>query len=280
MTAFAKMQGLGNDFAVFDGRERPVLLDAASARAIADRRLGIGCDQVIVIEPAIHGADAFMRIYNADGGEVESCGNAARCVAQLLMEERGAKEVRLETTGGLLLCIARDDQVRVDMGVPKFGWRDIPMARETDTLSFPIEISGSDLYALTIASAVNVGNPHVVLFVDNAEQAPVAELGPKIEYHPLFPERTNVEFVTLTALNRLRMRVWERGVGITMACGTGACATMAAAVRRGIVGTKADIVLDGGTLSIEWEGGNAPLYMTGPWALSYRGEIDIGRLSR
>ena len=280
MTAFLKMHGLGNDFAVFDARKQALALDAAAARAIADRRFGVGCDQVIVIEPASNGAHAFMRVYNSDGGEVESCGNAARCVAQLLMSETGAGEVQLETTGGPLACAARGEQVRVNMGTPRFGWRDIPIARETDTLSFPIEIPGSDLYALTIATAANVGNPHVVLFVDDAGKAPVAELGPKIEHHPLFPERTNVEFVSLTALNSLRMRVWERGVGITMACGTGACATMAAAVRRGIVSTKADVVLDGGTLTMEWEGGDAPLYMTGPWALSYKGDLDITALPR
>jgi diaminopimelate epimerase len=201
-------------------------------------------------------------------------------VSRLLMDETGAEELRLDTKGGPLICAARGDEVRVNMGVPKFGWRDIPMARETDTLSFPIEIPGSDLYALTIASAVNVGNPHVVLFVDNAESAPVAELGPKIEHHALFPARTNVEFVALTELNTLRMRVWERGVGITMACGTGACATMAAAVRRGLVGAKAQVVLDGGTLLLEWEGGDTPLFMTGSSTLSYRGEIDIAALPR
>jgi diaminopimelate epimerase len=280
MTAFLKMHGLGNDFAVFDARKQALALDAAAARAIANRRFGIGCDQVIVIEPARNGADAFMRIYNCDGGEVENCGNAARCVAQLLMEERGVGTVRLETTGGLLMCDAQDKHVRVNMGTPRFGWREIPMARETDTLSFPVEIPGCDLYALTIASAVNVGNPHVVLFVDDAEKAPVAELGPQIEHHPLFPERTNVEFVSLTTLNQLRMRVWERGTGITLACGTGACAAFAAAVRRGIVGAKAEVVLDGGTLTMAWEGADAPLFMTGPWSLSYKGEIDIGALPR
>jgi diaminopimelate epimerase len=278
MTPFLKMHGLGNDFAVFDARNQTLALDAATARAIADRRFGIGCDQVIVIEPATNGADAFMRIYNSDGGEVESCGNAARCIARVLMDEKNTNGITLDTRGGPLACAAHGALVTIDMGVPKFGWREIPMAQETDTLSFPIEIDGSDFYPLTIATAVNVGNPHVVLFVQDAEHAPVAELGPKIEHHPLFPERTNVEFVSLTDKNRLRMRVWERGAGITMACGTGACAAMVAAYRRGLVGHKADVVLDGGTLTIEWAGDGKPVLMTGPWSRTYRGEIDLAAL--
>jgi len=280
MTAFLKMHGLGNDFAVFDARKQPLALDAHAARAIADRHFGIGCDQVIVIEKPQHGGAAFMRVYNPDGSEAEGCGNATRCVGYLLMRETAKDDVALETKGGLLQCSTMGDHVRVDMGVPKFGWRDIPLGGETDTLSFPIEVAGSDLYALTIASAVNVGNPHVVLFVDDADKAPVAELGPKIEYHPLFPERTNVEFVSLTSLNKLRMRVWERGAGITLACGTGACAAFVAAVRRGVVGHKAEVVLDGGSLIMEWEGEGKPIYMTGPWSLSYKGEIDIEALAR
>jgi diaminopimelate epimerase len=279
MTAFLKMHGLGNDFAVFDARNQKLALNAATARALADRRFGIGCDQVIVIEHATNGADAFMRIYNSDGGEVESCGNAARCVARLLMDEKNADEVTLDTTGGSLACVAHGELVTIDMGVPKFGWREIPMARETDTLSFPIDIAGSDFYPLTIASAVNVGNPHVVLFVQDAEHAPVSELGPKIENHPLFPERTNVEFVSLVDKDRLRLRVWERGAGITMACGTGACATMVAAYRRGLVGHKADVALDGGTLTLEWAGEGKSVFMTGPWSQAYRGEIDLAALT-
>jgi diaminopimelate epimerase len=280
MTTFLKMHGLGNDFAVFDARNQPLVLDAATARTLADRRFGVGCDQVIVIEHATNGADAFMRIYNSDGGEVESCGNAARCVAHLLMDEKGTGEIRLDTTGGALVCKADGKNVSVDMGVPKFAWREIPMAHEMDTLSFSIDMAGTDFYPLTIASAANVGNPHVVLFVDDAEKAPVAELGPKIEHHPLFPERTNVEFVTLTDMNRLRMRVWERGAGITMACGTGACATMVAAQRRGLVGHKAEVILDGGALTLEWGGEGKPVIMTGPWAQAYKGDVDLSALAR
>ncbi len=278
MTAFLKMQGLGNDFAVFDARNQGLALDAKAARAIADRRLGVGCDQVIVIERPRNGADAFMRIYNADGGEVESCGNAARCVAHLLMNENNSREIRLETDGGPLACMARGDLVSVDVGAPRFGWRDIPMSRETDTKAFALDVPGFDLPALKSASAVSVGNPHCVLFVDDAERASVSALGPIIENHSLFPARTNVEFVSVLGKDKLRMRVWERGVGITLACGTGACATMAAAQRRGLCGTKAEIVLDGGTLTLEWAGGDDPIFMTGPWALSYKGEIDLKAL--
>ncbi len=278
MTAFRKMHGLGNDFVVFDARNQTLALGADAARAVADRRRGIGCDQVIVIEPAANGADAFMRIFNADGSQVESCGNAARCVAQVLMDEKQARAIRLETDGGPLACKLSGDLVTVDMGAPRFGWRDIPMARETDTRSFALDVAGFDLAALKTVGAVNVGNPHCVVFVDSAEQAPVAALGAAIEKHPLFPRHTNVEFVSVLAPDRLRMRVWERGVGITQACGTGACATIAAAQRRGLCGAKVEIVLDGGTLTMEWAGEGAPILMTGPTALSYSGDIDLGSL--
>jgi diaminopimelate epimerase len=278
MTAFLKMHGLGNDFVVFDARNQRLGLDASAARAVADRRRGVGCDQVIVIERAANGADAFMRIYNADGGEVESCGNAARCVAQLLMDEKQTRAIRLETEGGALACTASGELVTVDMGAPRFDWREIPLARQTDTKSFALDVPGFDEAALLAASAVNVGNPHCVLFVDDATRAPVAALGAAIESHPLFPRRTNVEFVSVQGSDRLRMRVWERGAGITLACGTGACAAMAAAKRRGLCGPRAEIVLDGGTLILDWAGEGASVFMTGPSALSYRGDIDLGAL--
>jgi diaminopimelate epimerase len=220
-----------------------------------------------------------MRIYNSDGGEVESCGNAARCVAHLLMDEKGAREIKLETTGGALVCKADGANVSVDMGVPKFGWREIPMAHEVSTENFSLHLPGTELDAIA-ATAVNVGNPHVVLFVDDAETAPVSEAGPNIEIHPLFPQRTNVEFVSLIGKDRLRMRVWERGVGITLACGTGACATMVAAHRRGLVGHKAEVVLDGGSLILEWGGEGTPVIMTGPWAQTYKGDVDLAALAR
>ena len=278
MTAFLKMHGLGNDFAIFDARTFSIPLDMATAKAIADRRRGIGCDQVIVMEPA-KGANAFMRIFNADGGEVESCGNAARCVAFLLMAEAETEEVTLSTTGGPLLCrSASDGGVTVDMGPPRLDWREIPMAQAVDTESFALSVPGFDDAALEKAAAVSVGNPHCVLFVKDAERAPVATLGPAIERHPWFPSRTNVEFVERLSQTQLRMRVWERGAGITRACGTGACAAAVAASLRGLTERKVVVQLDGGALEIEWREGDDHVLMTGPVGFSFGGEVNIKAL--
>ena len=274
MTAFLKMHGLGNDFAVFDARNGRIALDEMTAKAVADRRFGIGCDQVIVIGKSANGADATMRILNADGGEVEACGNATRCVARLLMEERDVASVKIDTPGGLLVCSdAGGGLVTVDLGKPEFEWKKIPLAREVDTNRFTIDVAGES----TEVASVATGNPHCVLFVDNADAAPVAELGPKIEHHPMFPARVNVEFVTVRTRNDLRMRVWERGVGITSACGTGACASAVAAMRRGLADRKVDVALDGGTLTIEWAA-NDHILMTGAATLAYRGEVDLAAL--
>jgi diaminopimelate epimerase len=275
MAAFLKMHGLGNDFVIFDARNRPLPLSAAQARSIADRKLGVGCDQVIVIEKSANGADAAMRILNADGGEVESCGNAARCVARLLMDENGRPSISLETQGGPLVCTDKNGIVTVDMGTPRFGWQEIPLAEMRNTGCFALEISKFDFAALKDAAAVNVGNPHCVLFVTDAETAPVETVGPKVERHPLFPARTNVEFVQMLSTQKLRMRVWERGTGITRACGTGACAAMATARRRGLCAESAEVLLDGGPLTIQWAGEDSHIFMSGPTALAYRGEIDL-----
>ncbi|HTK79414.1 MAG TPA: diaminopimelate epimerase [Rhizomicrobium sp.] len=275
MTPFLKMHGLGNDFVVFDARNKPVSLGREQARAIADRRLGIGCDQVIVIDKATNGADAVMRIFNADGGEVESCGNAARCVARLLMDETGRREVRIETEGGPLVCADAAGLVTVDMGTPRFDWRQIPLADKVETTEFRLEVDGHAFDA----AVVNVGNPHCVLFVRESPDDLVRSAGPRIEHDPMFPERTNVEFVQISGNDQLRLRVWERGTGVTLACGTGACAAMAAAHRRGLCGTRAEIVLDGGPLTMEWQGGDTHIFMTGPTALVYRGEIDLAGLA-
>ena len=279
MTPFLKMHGLGNDFVLFDARIRPVTLTHRQARAIADRRTGIGCDQVIVIENSANGADARMRIFNADGGEAESCGNAARCVARLVMDEHATREVCIDTEGGPLLCTDTNGLVTIDMGTPKFEWRDIPLRENVNTESFRVTVVGVSLPALEAASAVSIGNPHCVLFVEDDARTPVQSLGPAIERHSLFPDRTNVEFVHVLDGNRLRMRVWERGTGMTPACGTGACAAMVAAQRRGLCGTKAEVELDGGSLVIEWQGGDSHIFMTGPTALVYRGEVDLEALS-
>jgi diaminopimelate epimerase len=275
MTAFYKMHGLGNDFVVFDGRERGLVLDEGMARAIADRRHGVGCDQVIVIEQPKRAGDVFMRIFNADGDEVEACGNAARCVARLLMEERDETAVHIDTRSGLLAC--RDSEgglVTVDMGQPKLGWSDIPMAREVDTCAFPLPIEDREF----IATAVSVGNPHCVIFAENVEQVPLGKIGPQIEHHELFPARTNVEFVSPISPERLRMRVWERGAGITRACGTGACAGLVAAHRRGLSPRAAELVLDGGALNIVWRADDDHILMTGPTSLAFAGDIDLGSL--
>ncbi len=267
---FIKMHGLGNDFVVLDARRRPIALTEAATKAIADRKTGVGCDQLIVLEPpVVAGADAVMRIRNADGGEVEACGNAARCIAHLLMDGKKNGPVVLDTTGGRISATAAGDgRVTVDMGPAHDGWREIPLAREMDTLHLD--------YAqgpLKDPVAVNVGNPHVVFFVEDAEAVDLERLGALIEHDPLFPERINVEVVQVKSPDMLRMRVWERGVGITRACGTGACASLVAAARRGLTGRRAHVFLDGGALEIEWLDNNHVL-MTGPVALSFTGTLD------
>jgi diaminopimelate epimerase len=267
---FTKMHGLGNDFVIIDARAQPVALDAARARALADRHTGIGCDQVIVIEPAANGAaDAFMRIRNADGGEVAACGNALRCVAAIVAGESGRTTVRIETLAGILDAEIRDAlTVTVDMGAPQLDWRRIPLASEQDTLRLDLSLGPLDGPA-----AVNMGNPHAVFFVDDADAVDLAELGPGLEHHPMFPQRANIGVAQVLTNDRLRLRVWERGAGITMACGTGACAAAVAAHRRGLTGRVVDVVLDGGSLAIEWRDDDHVL-MTGPVAVSFRGSIE------
>jgi diaminopimelate epimerase len=279
MTTFLKMHGLGNDFVIFDARTFPVPLDPVTAKAIADRKRGIGCDQVIVMEKGTNGAAAFMRIFNADGGEVESCGNAARCVAYLLMGERESDHIELATLGGTLRCqTAGDDAVTVDMGAPRLDWREIPMIQAVDTASFALSVPGFSEPALQSAAALSMGNPHCVLFVQDAERAPIAALGPAIERHPWFPSRTNVEFVEFRKDGSLRMRAWERGAGITLACGSGACAALVAANLRGLSGRKAKLVLDGGELEIDWRESDDHVLMTGPTRFSFAGEVNLSAL--
>jgi diaminopimelate epimerase len=269
---FIKMHGLGNDFVVIDGRSRPVALTDAEARAIADRHTGVGCDQVIVVEPAA-GADAFMRIRNADGGEVHACGNAARCVASLLIEETGRPTVTIDTASGKLVAErAPAGAFTVDMGRPRLEWRDIPLARAMDTLHV-----GLALGPLHDPVAISMGNPHAVFFVDDVEVIPIETLGPQLEHDRLFPERANIGIAQVAGRDRLRLRVWERGAGLTRACGTGACAAAVAAHRRGLAGRKVAIVVDGGELEIAWRADDH-VTMTGPVATSFTGEIDAGVL--
>ncbi len=267
---FTKMHGLGNDFVVIDARSRPVVLDDDQRRRIADRRRGIGCDQLIVLERSTR-ADVFMRIYNPDGSEAAACGNATRCVAGRLMAERGVERIVVETISGLLETNAADrGDIAVDMGEARLDWREIPVAQACDTLHLPLALG-----SLSDPVGVNIGNPHAVFFVPDVSAIDLEQVGPELEHAPLFPQRANIEFVQLLAPNLLRMRVWERGAGITQACGSGACATLVAAARRGITGRKADVVLDGGTLTIAWLENNHVL-MTGGWTTSFQGEIDVG----
>lgn len=271
--AFRKMHGLGNDFVVLDGRAKPLALAPSAVRSIANRRTGVGCDQLIVVErPDNAAAAARMRIYNADGGEVGACGNASRCVARLLMDEGGDEAVLIETAAGLLACRRVGDRVCVDMGPVRHDWRAIPLAHAVDTLHLPVSAD-----PLADGVAINVGNPHAVFFVAEAETVPLAECGPRIEVDPLFPERTNVEAVQVLDRATLRMRVWERGVGITQACGTGACAAAAAAYLRGLADRKVQVILDGGELSIDWQADDHIL-MTGPAALAFSGVLDPAQL--
>jgi diaminopimelate epimerase len=270
---FLKMNGLGNDFVVVEARSQPFAPSEAEARAIADRTAGVGCDQLIAIEPSPT-ADAFMRIWNADGGAVEQCGNAARCVGWLLMEATGRDTARLDTPGGLLTIErAGAKAVTVDMGKPGLGWRDIPLEEPMDTRGIELQVGPIDNPILHTPGAVSMGNPHVVFFVKDAETAPVREVGSMIEHHRLFPERTNVEFCEVKARDRLRVRVWERGVGVTRACGTGACAALVAAARRGLSERKATVEMDGGDLVIEWRREDDHVLMTGPVAVEFTGNL-------
>jgi diaminopimelate epimerase len=272
-TPFLKMHGLGNDFVVIDARSRAIALYDAQARAIADRRRGIGCDQLIVLEKATDGADVRMRIRNADGGEVEACGNASRCVAALVMEERRTDRAVIDTEGGRIEAHGvPDGRIAVDMGAARLGWRDIPLARELDTLHVPLQAG-----PLADAVCTSMGNPHATFFVPRVAEIDLATLGPLLEHDPLFPERANIGVAEVLGPERLRLRVWERGAGITLACGTGACAALVAAHRRGLMPRRAELVLDGGALEIEWrEDGH--VIMTGPVATSFAGILEIERL--
>lgn len=270
---FLKMNGLGNDFVVVEARSAPFAPSEAEARAIASRDAGIGCDQLIAIEPSPN-ADAFMRIWNADGGAVEQCGNAARCVGWLLMEASGRDAAKLDTPAGLLeVTKAGAKRVTVDMGRPGLDWRDIPLAEPMDTRGIELQVGPIDNPLLHTPGCVSMGNPHVVFFVKDAELAPVREVGSMIEHHRLFPERANVEFCEAKGRDRLRVRVWERGVGVTRACGTGACAALVAASRRNLCDRKATVEMDGGDLVVEWRRSDDHVLMTGPIEVEFTGQL-------
>ena len=269
MIPFVKMHGLGNDFVVIDGRADPISLNDEQIRAIADRRRGVGCDQLVLIERSENtGAMARLRFFNADASEAGACGNATRCVAAQLMEEANIDHIQLQTAAGLLSARrAEDDLITVDMGPARLDWRDIPLAQDTDSLHLPVTAG-----VLTDPVGVGMGNPHCVFFTDDAEAIPLDELGPLVEHHSLFPKRTNVEVASKTSENRFRLRVWERGAGITEACGTGACAAAVGAYRRGLSDRAVTLDLDGGALDIEWRETDGHVLMTGPVATSFIGE--------
>ncbi|MFD2265324.1 diaminopimelate epimerase [Lacibacterium aquatile] len=265
--SFRKMHGLGNDFVVIDGRSGPLALTEASIRAIGDRKTGVGFDQLIVIEPtATPDATAFMRIYNPDGSEAGACGNASRCVAWLLMGESGGDKAVLETVSGLLPANRAGELITVDMGAARLGWQEIPVAAECDTLHMPVSVEG---YSDPVGT--NMGNPHATFFVPDADAVDLAHVGPLLERHAFFPNRANIGFVSVKDRQHIRFRVWERGAGITRACGSGACAALVASVRRGLVDRKAEVMMDGGPLTIEWRESDGHVLMTGPIATSYTG---------
>jgi len=273
-TQFRKMNGLGNDFVVLDARAHALALGADAVRAIADRKEGIGCDQIIALEPS-RKADVFMRIWNADGGEVGACGNAARCVAALLAAERGEPKVSIETESGVLGAVVNaDGSVTIDMGAPRFAWDQIPLAEPFhDTRRIELQIGPMDDPVLHTPSVVNVGNPHCLFFVDDVEAHDLARFGPMLEHHPLFPERANISLVQVIGPDALKVRTWERGAGLTRACGTAACAAAVAAARRELVGRKVKVSLPGGDLLIEWREEDGHILMTGPYALDYEGTL-------
>lgn len=266
---FLKMHGLGNDFVIVDGRVRAFKPSPVAAARISDRHFGVGCDQLIVIEKSLTGlADATMKILNADGSESASCGNATRCVATLLMNEVGRDHVVIETAAGLLDCDRVGDLVTVDMGPARLQWDEIPIAEKLDTLHLGIREG-----VLVDPVGVGMGNPHAVFMVDDAAAVPLDKVGPKIERHKLFPQRTNVEAAEVISRGKIRLRVWERGAGITLACGSGACAAVVATARRQLTDRKVEVVLDGGSLIVEWLD-NGHVLMTGPVSMAFRGELD------
>jgi diaminopimelate epimerase len=256
---FVKMHGCGNDFVILDARTRSLDMTPVRAAALASRHTGIGCDQLIVIEP-----NALMRIYNPDGSEAGACGNATRCVADILMRESGRSTVIVRTISGDLEAIRRPDGlIQVDMGPPRLDWADIPLSRPMDTMR--LDLPGEP-------AAASMGNPHATFFVADLDSVPVIELGRKWEHDPLFPQRANIGFAQVLDPGTIRLKVWERGAGLTLACGSGACATLVNAVRRGLTHRRATVIVDGGELEIEWRD-DGHVLMTGPVATSFTGIV-------
>jgi diaminopimelate epimerase len=276
--AFTKMEGLGNDFVVVDATRTPFTLSPGQVRALADRRFGVGCDQVLVVEPPTQeGADFRYRIFNADGGEVEQCGNGARCFV-VFARARGLttrRTLRVETAGGVIVPSLEDDgEVSVDMGVPRFRAEDVPFVGGTGAAEETLDVAGT----LRSVSVLSMGNPHAVQVVADVEAAPVATEGPAIERHPRFPARVNAGYMAVVDRANIRLRVWERGSGETLACGTGACAAVVAGIRRGLVDSPVRVSTRGGALTIAWDGEGRPVMMKGPATTVFEGRWEVPAL--
>lgn len=270
-TPFRKMHGTGNDFVVLDSRKHALNFDGAAAKRLADRHFGIGCDQLVLLENS-QVADVAMRIFNADGSEISTCGNATRCVADIVMVEAGKDMASIETQAGIRTGTrALDGNVTVNMGAPKFGWKEIPLSESRNTQHLGLEEG-----LMRDPVAVNMGNPHAIFFVRDLVHIRMAEWGPKLEHNPLFPQAANISAVQVLAENHLKMVVWERGTGLTMACGSAACAATVAGVLREFSQRKATVDLPGGSLEIEWQPGETgEVLMTGSVAYVFEGEITI-----
>lgn len=273
--SYVRMNGAGNAFIVVDGTERKFQPSETEVRRLASPEAGLGgFDQLISIERA-HDADAFMRVWNADGSMVETCGNALRCVGWLLLNRAGKDEVSIDTLGGIARASrAGELQVRVDMGEPRLNWDLIPLSEEMDTRGIELQVGPIDNPVMHTPGAVSMGNPHVVFFTDRQDDVFVRGTGSLIEHHPLFPEGVNVGFANVLDRNTIRLRVWERGAGLTLACGTGACGAMVAASRRGLIDRSATMILDGGELLVEWDEGSNHVFMTGPIEIETTGTLN------
>jgi diaminopimelate epimerase len=272
---FVKMNGAGNDFVVVNALETPFRPTEDQVRALADRATGEGFDQLIAIEPS-ETADAFMRVWNADGAMVETCGNALRCVGWLLMQADGADRAVIDTAAGPTTATrAGDHRVTVDMGRPRLDWDQVPLAEEMDTRGIELQIGPIDAPVLHTPGAVSMGNPHVVFFTDRQDDGFVTGSGSLVEHHPLFPEGVNVGFAHVLDRDRIRLRVWERGAGLTKACGTGACAALVATARRGLTDRRATVVVDGGELVIDWDEASDHVLMTGPVEIERTGTLAL-----
>lgn len=274
---FRKMHGLGNDFVVLDARAKPFALSPEATRAVGDRHRGVGFDQLITLEPA-GDADIFLRFHNTDGSEAGACGNGTRCAASLILAETGQERMSIRTIAGLLGAERlADGTVRVDMGTPRLGWQDVPLARAMDTLHVPLHAAGhAPMQAAGVSDAAccSMGNPHATFFVEHLDALDLPRIGPLLEHDALLPDRANIGFVQVLARDHLRLAVWERGAGLTLACGSGACAALVNARRRGLVEARCTVTLPGGDLVIE-QRADGHVLMSGPVATSFTGMLDL-----